>query len=63
MLIMTIYRQLVHLKRLFSYQGGPRSDSSLATSVDLDQVPYFVGPDLSPNCLQRLSAVHKNYHS
>ena len=24
--------------------------------VDPDQAPHFVGPDLGPNCLQRLSA-------
>ena len=25
-------------------------------SLDLDQVQHFVGPDLDPNCLQKLSA-------
>ena len=28
----------------------------MSTSLDLDQARHFVGPDLGPNCLQRLSA-------
>ena len=28
----------------------------MSNSLDLDQVRHFVGPDLGPNCLQRLSA-------
>ena len=28
----------------------------MANSLDPDQALHFVGPDLDPNCLQRLSA-------
>ena len=28
----------------------------MSNSLDLDQARHFVGPDLVPNCLQRLSA-------
>ena len=28
----------------------------MSNSLDLDQAPHFVGPDLGPNCLQKLSA-------
>ena len=28
----------------------------MSNSLDSDQARHFVGPDLSPNCLQRLSA-------
>ena len=27
----------------------------MSNSLDLDQTRHFVGPDLGPNCLQRLS--------
>ena len=29
---------------------------SVSKSLDLDQTQHFVGPDLGPNCLPRLSA-------
>ena len=28
----------------------------MSNSLDLDQARHFVGPDLDPNCFQRLSA-------
>ena len=31
----------------------------MANSLDPDQARHFVGPDLDPNCLQRLSADDK----
>ena len=31
----------------------------VSNSLDPDQARYFVGPDLGPNCLQRLSADNK----
>ena len=31
----------------------------MSNSLDPDQVGQFVGPDLGPNCLPRLSAVEK----
>ena len=30
--------------------------------LDPDQAGHFVGPDLGPNCLQRLSAGNKSCH-
>ena len=32
---------------------------STSNSLDPDQARHFVGPDLGPNCLQRLSAEDK----
>ena len=32
----------------------------MSNSLDLDQDRHFVGPDLGPNCLQRLSADDKS---
>ena len=33
----------------------------LSNSFDPDQVRHFIGPDLGPNCLQRLSANGTSY--
>ena len=33
-----------------------RNTIRVSNSSDPDQAPHFVGPDLGPNCLQRLSA-------
>ena len=33
-----------------------RNAIRVSNSMDLDQTRHFVGPDLGPNCLQRLSA-------
>ena len=35
---------------------------SVPNSLDPDQTQQFVGPDLGPNCLQRLSADDKSVH-
>ena len=32
----------------------------MSNSLDPDQAIHFVGPDLGPNCLQRLSAYQKS---
>ena len=32
----------------------------MSNSLDPDQALHFVGPDLDPNCLQRLSADEKS---
>ena len=32
----------------------------MSNSLDPDQARHFVGPDLGPNCLQRLSADNKS---
>ena len=34
------------------------STISVSNSFDPDQARHYVGPDLGPNCLQRLSADH-----
>ena len=31
----------------------------VSSSLDADQAPHFVGPDLGPNCLEMLSADNK----
>ena len=36
---------------------------SVSNSLDPDQAQHFVGPDLGPNCLQRLSADEINKKS
>ena len=33
----------------------------VSNSLDPDQDRHFVGPDLDPNCLQRLSADNKSF--
>ena len=33
----------------------------MSNNLDLDQDRHFVGPDLGPNCLQRLSADEKSH--
>ena len=38
------------------FQKIPSGTPSVSNSLDLDQARHFVGPDLAPNCLQRLSA-------
>ena len=35
----------------------------MSNSLDPDQAQHFVGPDLGPNCLQRLSADDTNRQS
>ena len=35
---------------------------SVSNSLDPDQARHFVGPDLGPNCLQRLSADDRSRH-
>ena len=32
----------------------------MSNNLDPDQAPHYVGPDLGPNCLQRLSADNKS---
>ena len=43
------------LKSMFS-KNYFRNTIRVSNSLDPDQVRHFVGPDLGPNCLQRLSA-------
>ena len=39
-----------------------RNTIRVSNSSDPDQARHFVGPDLGPNCLQRLSADDKSLH-
>ena len=38
-----------------------RNTIRMANSLDPDQARHFIGPDLGPNCLQRLSADEANF--
>ena len=40
----------------YSLDAGFISIIQVSNSLDRDQARHFVGPDLGPNCLQRLSA-------
>ena len=48
-------------KSIFS-ENSVRNTIRLSNSLDPDQDRYLVGPDLGPNCLQRLSADNKSCH-
>ena len=39
----------------FSKKKSSRSTIRVTNSLDPDQVQQYVGPDLGPNCLQKLS--------
>ena len=43
------------LNQLFQNKSF-RNTIRVSNSLDLDQAQHFGGPDLGPNCLQRLSA-------
>ena len=45
-----IFQNLLFLKNSF------RDTIRLSNSLDSDQARHYVGPDLGPNCLQKLSA-------
>ena len=38
-----------------------RNTRTVSNSLDQDKDPRFVGPDLDPNCFQRLSADKKSH--
>ena len=44
------------LFKINSLKNSFRNTISVSNSLDQDQTGHFVGPDLGPNCLQRLSA-------
>ena len=46
---------LILLKSIFSGKKI-RNTIRVSNSLDPDQARHFVGPDLGPNCFQRLSA-------
>ena len=39
-----------------SEKMGILNTTKVSNSLDPDQAQHFVGPDLDPNCLQRLAA-------
>ena len=43
-----------------SEDSEEKKKERVSNSLDPDQAQNFVGPDLGPNCLQRLSADNKN---
>ena len=51
-----IFLKLTFKKKTF------KNTIRLSNSLDPDQARHFVGPDLGPNCLQRLSADDKCHH-
>ena len=50
-----------NLSGIFSKKSF-RNTIRVSNSLDPDQARHFVGPDLGPNCLQRLSADDKCHH-
>ena len=46
------YFQIKRFQKIF------RTTIRVANSLDLDQGRHFVGPDLGPDCLQRIAAYH-----
>ena len=47
---------LVYFKINILKKNSLGNNISVSNILDPDQAPHFVGPDLGPNCLQRLSA-------
>ena len=52
---MLFCRLLIFSKSTFS-KNSFRNTIRVSNSLDPDQARHYVGPDLDPNCLQRLSA-------
>ena len=50
------------LCRFFSAKKVFQEYNHQCHSLDSDRGGHFVGPDLGPNCLQRLTAEDKSYH-
>ena len=47
---------LVFFFKINLFKNSSRNTIILSSSLDPGQARYFVGPGLSPNCLQRLTA-------
>ena len=45
---------LIFFSKSTSFQNSFRNTTRASNSLDPDQARYYVGPDLGPNCLQRL---------
>ena len=52
---MLFCRLLIFLKYTF-WKNSFRNNIRVSKSLDSDQARLYVGPDLGPNCLQKLSA-------
>ena len=48
--------RLLFFSKLTFLKNSFRNTIRVANSLDPDQARHFVGPELGPNCLQRLSA-------
>ena len=53
---------VVFFKLTFSKKKSFRNTIRASNSLDTDQAQCFVGPDLDPNCLQRLSEDDRSHH-
>ena len=53
---MVFHRLLIFFSIFFFLKNYFRNATKVSISLDLDQVRHFVGPDLGPNSLQRISA-------
>ena len=53
--ILFVCRLLIFSKSTFT-KNSFRNTVRVTNSLDPDQAGHFVGPDLGPNCLQKLSA-------
>ena len=53
---MLFCRLLIFFPKLAFSKNSFRNTIRVWNSLDPDQARHFVGPDLDPNCLQRLSA-------
>ena len=58
--ILTLYMHVVlssaDFKKIIVSNYSFRNTIRVSNSLEPDQARHFVGPDLGPNCLQRLSA-------
>ena len=53
---LAFYRLLIFFSKSSFSKNYFRNTIRVSNSLDPDQARHFVGPDLGPNCLQRLSA-------
>ena len=61
LLFLHLYYCAIHV--VYSLDAGFFNTIRVSNSLDPDQARRFVGPDLGPNCLQRLSADYQSCHS
>ena len=59
---MGVYCHLLLFSKLIFSKKYMKNTISMSNSVDPDQDRHSVGPDLDPNCLQRLSTDDKSCH-